>query len=109
MIPIGVRMPMAIGPIPMTDGHGSRTKISVGQPIIMVAGPSWLIMAGFGFSAAISTGARPGFHGEPAVAMSAGDRCLHAGLGLFMRGSPLAANGTTDSKSVQPTTTFSVL
>src|SRR2546430_16308290 len=103
MIPIGVRMPMAIGPIPMTDGHGSRTKISVGQPIIMVAGPSWLIMAGFGFSAAISTGARPGFHGEPAVAMSAGDRCLPPGPGLFLRGSPIAAQETTKLILGQPT------
>src|SRR5438552_17772292 len=99
MILIGVPMPMAIGPIPMTDGHGSHTKISVGQPIIMAAGPRWLIMAGSGFSAAISTGARPGFHGEPAVTMSAGHRCLHAVLESFMRGSPLAAKWTSNSIS----------
>src|SRR2546430_14730559 len=106
MILIGVPMPMAIGPIPMTDGHGSHTKISVGQPIIMAAGPRWLIMAGAGFSAAISTGARPGVHGEPAATMSARPRCLHAVLGPFMRGRPLAGHATANSITDPPTTTL---
>src|SRR5438046_8326747 len=103
----GVLTRMVTGPTPMTDGHGFRMKISVGQLITTVVGPGWLITAGFGSLATTSIGARRGFPGEPAVTMSAGRLYRRAARALSMGDSPSALVLTSSSTSVPNITTLS--
>src|SRR5205809_6839432 len=97
MTPIGVRTLTAIGLTPIWVGRGFPMRTSAGPPITMAGGHSWPITAGFGFPAALWTGDQPGFPGERGAIMSAGRRCLRAGLEWLSRDGRLVVEGLTGS------------
>src|ERR1700756_1495464 len=78
-------LPTVTGFTPTTDGHGSRTRISAGLPIIMAVGRISQTTGGSGFPARISTGDRHGSPGGPVGIMLAGRLCRHADRASFTR------------------------